>query len=144
MWQFWLIASGIFFIAEILTTGFLIFWLGVASLITMIVSLFTSNLFIQSLIFVCCSAILIPITKPFLNKFVSKTVTTTKTNVFSMIGKKALVIEDINSINNSGQIKVNGEIWSADSIDHANIEKGTEVEIKKIEGVKAIVFPIEK
>lgn len=73
MWQFWLIASGIFFIAEILTTGFLIFWLGVASLITMIVSLFTSNLFIQSLIFVCCSAILIPITKPFLNKFVSKT-----------------------------------------------------------------------
>ena len=38
MWQFWLIASGIFFIVEIITVGFLVFWLGIAALITMCVS----------------------------------------------------------------------------------------------------------
>ena len=43
MWQFWLIAAGVFFIGEAITVGFLIFWLGVASLITMCVSFFTSN-----------------------------------------------------------------------------------------------------
>ena len=31
MWMFWLIATGIFFVIEIFTVGFLIFWLGIAS-----------------------------------------------------------------------------------------------------------------
>ena len=144
MWQFWLIASGIFFIAEIITTGFLVFWLGVAGLITMCVSFFTDNLMIQSSIFVILSAILILATKPFVNKFVNKKETTKKTNAFSIIGKTAIVIKDIDSINGVGQIKVDGEIWSAEGIDGSNIEKGTKVEIKKIDGVRAIVTPISK
>ena len=47
MWQIWLIASGIFFICEIITVGFLVFWLGVGALIAMLVSFFTSNIIIQ-------------------------------------------------------------------------------------------------
>ena len=144
MWQFWLIASGIFFIAEIITTGFLVFWLGVAGLLTMCVSFFTDNLTIQATVFVVLSAILILATKPFVKKFVNKKEATEKTNAFSIIGKKAIVIKDIDSINGVGQIKVNGEVWSAEGIDGSNIEKGTEVEITKIDGVKAIVTPISK
>lgn len=144
MWQFWLIASGIFFIAEIITTGFLVFWLSIAGLITMCVSFFTSNLMIQATIFVISSAILILATKPFVQKFVHKKEDTEKTNAFSIIGKKALVIKDIDSINGVGQIKVDGEVWSAEGINGSNIEKGTEVEITKIDGVKAIVTPISQ
>ena len=143
MWQFWLIASGIFFIAEIITTGFLVFWLGVAGLITMCVSFFTDNLTIQATVFVVLSAVLILATKPFVKKFVNKNENTEeKTNAFSIIGKKAIVIKDIDSINGVGQIKVDGEVWSAEGIDGSNIEKGTKVEITKIDGVKAIVAPI--
>ena len=68
MWQFWLIAAGIFFVGEIITVGFLIFWLGIAALITMVVSFFTSNLIIQTAVFVISSAILIFATKPLVNK----------------------------------------------------------------------------
>ncbi len=142
MWQFWLIASGIFFIAEILTVGFLVFWLGVAGLITMCVSFFTDNLMIQGTVFVILSAILILATKPFINKFVNKKENTEKTNAFSIIGKTAIVIKDIDSINSVGQIKVDGEVWSAEDISGCNIEKGTKVEVKQIKGVKAIVTPI--
>lgn len=144
MWQFWLIASGIFFIAEIITTGFLVFWLGIAGLITMCVSFFTDNIIIQTAVFVIFSAVLILATKPFVKKFVSKKVTNEKTNAFSIIGKKALVIKDIDSINGVGQIKVDGEVWSAEGIDGSNIEKGTEVEVTKIDGVRAIVAPLSK
>ncbi len=144
MWQFWLVASGIFFIAEIITTGFLVFWLGVAGLITMCVSFFTDNLMIQGTVFVILSAVLILATKPFVKKFVNKNTSTEKTNAFSIIGKKAIVIKDIDSINGVGQIKVDGEVWSAEGIDGSNIEKGTEVEVTKIDGVKAIVSPISK
>ena len=144
MWQFWLIASGIFFIAEIITTGFLVFWLGIAGLITMCISFFTDNLMIQASVFVILSAVLILATKPFVKKFVHKKDNTEKTNAFSIIGKTALVIKDIDSINGVGQIKVDGEVWSAEGINGSNIEKGTKVEIKKIDGVRAIVAPISK
>ena len=42
-----------------------------------------------------------------------------------------------------GQIKVDGEVWSAISSDDVDIPKGTKVEIKEIKGVKAIVTPIK-
>lgn len=144
MWQFWLVASGIFFIAEIITTGFLVFWLGVSALITMCVSFFTDNLTIQATVFVIFSAVLILATKPFIRKFINKKENSQKTNAFSIIGKKALVIKDIDSINGIGQIKVDGEVWSAEGINGSNIEKGTKVEIKEIDGVRAIVSPIPK
>ena len=96
------------------------------------------------MLFIISSIILILATKPFVKKFVNKKEATEKTNAFSIIGKKAIVIKDIDSINGVGQIKVNGEVWSAEGIDGSNIEKGTEVEITKIDGVKAIVTPISK
>ena len=68
MWQIWLIAAGIFFVAEIITIGFLIFWLGIGALLAMIVSFFTSNIIIQTAVFVISSTILIFTTKPLVNK----------------------------------------------------------------------------
>ena len=140
MWQFWLIASGIFFIAEIITVGFLIFWLGIGALITMIVSFFTSNLIIQTTVFVISSTILIFARRPFINKFANTN--TTSTNAFSLVGKKGIVTQNIDSIRGTGQIKVQGELWSAISKDSDIIPKNTEVEILSIKGVKLIVTPV--
>ena len=140
MWQFWLIASGIFFIAEIITVGFLIFWLGIGALITMIVSFFTSNLIIQTTVFVISSTILIFATRPLINKFANTK--TTSTNAFSLVGKKGIVTQNIDSIRGTGQIKVQGELWSVISKDSDIIPKNTEVEILSIKGVKLIVTPV--
>lgn len=140
MWQIWLIIAGLFFIGEIATVGFLIFWFGVGALVAMLVSLFTSNVIIQTSVFVISSAILLFATKPFVKKFID--VKSTNTNAFSIIGKKALVRKEINS-NSVGQIKINGEIWSAESENNEIIPEDSEVEIVKINGVKAIVKPIE-
>lgn len=137
MWQIWLLLAGLFFIGEMITVGFLIFWLGIGALLAMIVSFFTTNIIIQTAVFVISSIILILATKPFVKKFVD--VKKTNTNVFSIIGKKALVIKEIDPINAKGQIKVNSEIWSAESENGEKIEEGSEVEIIRINGVKAIV-----
>lgn len=69
MWQYWLIAAGIFLIAEIITTGFFVFWLGIGALIAMCVSFFVDNLIIQMVVFLVSSVILIFATKPFVKKF---------------------------------------------------------------------------
>lgn len=137
MWQFWLIVAGLFFVGEIFTLGFLIFWFGIGALFAMLVSFFTTNIIIQTTVFLITSTIFILATKPLVKKFVD--VKKTNTNVFSIIGKKALVIKDIDPIHSSGQIKLNGEVWSAETENDEIIKEGSEVEVLKINGVKAIV-----
>ena len=138
MWYLWLIAAGIFFIIEIATVGFLIFWLGIGALFAMVASFFTDNLLIQTTVFVIFSSVLIPLTKPIVNKYFDdgKTIAT---NAYSLIGKVGIVTTAINTLNSTGQVKVNGEIWSAKADE--DIKQGTEVEILKIDGVKLIVKP---
>lgn len=136
MWLFWLIASGIFFVGEIITVGFLVFWLGIGAILAMIVSFFTNNLVIQTAVFVISSIILILSTKPLINKYISQK-EMIPTNTYRIIGKKGIVTHQIGT--EVGQVKVDGEIWSATS--DVVIEKGTEVEILKIDGVKLVVAP---
>ncbi len=143
MWHIWLIIAGVCLIIEVITVGFLIFWLAIGALFAMVVSFFTDSLIIQTSVFVISSALLIFVTKPFVKKFVNNR-NTIKTNVYSSVGKKGIVTKDINSIDSTGQIKVDGELWSATGFENMNIKQGTEVEIKEIKGVKAIVAPIEK
>ena len=142
MWQIWLIASGVFIIIEIFTVGFLFFWLAIASLLSMLVSFLTDSIIIQTTIFVISSAILIFATKPLVDKFAKKD--KTATNVYSIIGKKAIVIKEIDWASGKGQIKIEGEVWSAKTNEQVNIPKGTEVEIESIDGVKAFVKPINE
>lgn len=137
MWQLWLIIAGICFVIEIATVGFLVFWFGIGALLTMIVSFFTTNIAIQTAVFVISSTILLFFTRPFVNKFSQKE--TVQTNAYSIIGKRGIVVKDINPVSGEGQIKVGTEIWSAKSKDDRKIEKGLEVEVLEIDGVKAVV-----
>ena len=139
MWQFWLIAAGVFFVCEMLTVGFLIFWLGVGSILAMIVSLFTDNLLIQTAVFVFSSGLLIFLTKPFIEKFVTKKDKTINTNVYSLIGKVGIVTEEINPLLGTGQVKIGAEIWSAISNDESIIFQNSQIEVLEIKGVKAVV-----
>ena len=142
MWQIWLIIAGVCLIGEIMTSGFLVFWLSIGALLSMVVSFFTDNVIIQTAVFVISSAILIFATKPFVKKF-AKT-KDVKTNAFSIIGQNGIVTKDIDSINSKGQIKVDGETWSAIGKNDMDIPKGTEIEVLEIKGVKAIVKPVNK
>lgn len=141
MWYVWLILAGIFAIGEVLTTGFLIFWLSLGSLIAMVVSFFIPDIIVQTTIFLISSVILILATKPLVKKFAN--IETVKTNAYSIIGKKGIVTNDINSINSTGQVKIEGELWSAIGKDDMDIPKGTEVKVNEIKGVKVIVTPIK-
>jgi membrane protein implicated in regulation of membrane protease activity len=130
-------------ILEIFTTGFLIFWLGIAGLMSMVVSFFTANIYIQTVVFVVASTILMIFTRPILNKFFKiKDSTLTPTNVYSIIGKKGIVVENINNIDYTGKVKVSGELWSA--ISSKDLEKGTYITVTEVDGVKLKVEPIKE
>lgn len=144
MWQIWLILAGIFIIFEmIIPTDFLIFWVGIGAAVTSVCSAFINNITIQIVIFCISSIALIFCTKPFIRKFM-KDNSDLHTNAYSIIGKKGLVISDINPISGKGQIKVDNEVWSAKTNDSKIIQKDTIITVTAIEGVKAVVSAEEK
>ena len=142
MWQIWLIIAILFFILEMMGPGFLLFWFGVGALITMISSLFIDSIVVQIGIFTISSVALLFCTRPFVNKFTKNDNVITNAN--SIIGKTGIVIKEVNSLNGTGQIKVNGEVWSAKSSDEEIIEEGRKITVLNINGVKAVVKTKEK
>ena len=138
MWLVWLIIAAILFVGEIITAGFLLLWFAIAAIVAMLVSFITTNLFIQTLIFLIVSVILIIFTRPLLSKYTKGD--NTVMNSQTIVGKTAIVTEDISLLNSIGQINVDGEIWSAKTYNpDLTIPKGSRVEIIGIDGVKACV-----
>ena len=142
MWQIWLVISLFFFILEIATSGFLVFWFGIGGLVATILSIFVENVIIQTVVFLIVSTILIIYTKPLVNKF-SKPEQIVKTNVYSVEGKIGKVTKDIEPVEGRGQVIIDGETWSAKSFDDSFIPKGTEIKVESLNGVKVIVKPFK-
>ncbi len=140
MWAIWLIASGVFFLGEIFTISFLLFWPGVGAFLAFLVSLIApENLLIQILVFVISTVLMIIFTKPLINKLF-KNKDNTSMNNSAVLGKKGIVIKKMDKDNPVGQVKVNGELWSAIKSDKDKaINVGESVIIEKIDGVKLLV-----
>lgn len=96
---------------------------------------------VQLLIFAIISALLVLATRPLAKKFISKNI---PTNADRIIDQKGIVIKAISSIENSGQIKVLGQIWSAKSNSEEEISEGETIVIKGLEGVFAVVEKVEE
>lgn len=65
---------------------------------------------------------------------------TIQTNANSLIGKKAVVIQDIDNLAQTGQVRINDIEWTARTADDSQkIGKGAVVLIEEIRGVKLIV-----
>lgn len=139
IWTWWLIIAGICFILEIATEGFLMFWFGVGGLAAMGISFFYDSFLIQLITFIVVSTVLVLCTRKFSKKIEPKTV---PTNVYTIIGKKAAVSVAIDNVKGQGQIKIDGDIWSAKTEDDEIIPEGSTVEILRIEGVKTVVKKI--
>ena len=134
MWKIWLIIAGIFLIIESATTGFLVFWFSVGALIALVCSFFIESVITQTSIFLVTSTILIFATRKFCNKFLNNNAPET---INTIVGKVGTVTVDIDPIKAVGQVKIGGESWSATA--EAPIEKGAEIVVEKVQGVKAVV-----
>ena len=134
MWKIWLIIAGIFLIIESATTGFLVFWFSVGALVALVSSFFIESIITQTYIFLIVSTVLIFATRKFCNKFLKNDAPET---INTIVGKVGTVTTDIDPIKAVGQVKIGGETWSATA--SAPIEKGAEIVVEKVDGVKAVV-----
>ena len=132
----WVALTVIFSLIEVFTLGLTTVWFALASLVMVFLSFLPIPLVYQLSIFLVISACLFIFTRPVaLKKF---KIGREKTNVDDLIGKHALVVKQIGEFD-AGEVKINGQIWTACSQDSTVINEGTKCEVVRIEGVRAIV-----
>ncbi len=138
---FWLALAIALMVVELSTTQLLSLWFSIGAGITAIVKVIFSDIGIvwQVVIFAVVSLALLIATRPFVKRFLSKGGEGSKTNLELIIGKEAVVTEEIDNIKAQGAIKLNGLIWSARSGDESVIPADTIVTINEINGNKAVV-----
>lgn len=139
----WLIGLIVFLIIEIITLGLTTIWFAGGALVAFIASLLGMPVIVQIILFFVVSFVLLFFTRPFIQKHLNNS--REKTNVNSMIGKEGKVIEAVDNFNGKGRIFVNGMEWSARAEqEDTKIPVDSRVIIKEIQGVKAIVLPVEE
>lgn len=134
---FWLVLVIVFGIIEGMTPQLASIWFAGGALVALIVSLFHVDVWIQAVVFVGVSALLLALTRPLVKKRLKATVV--PTNSDAAIGKVAIVTERIDNTGATGFVKLDGTLWSARSADGTPVEEGEEVTVDRIEGVKLIV-----
>ncbi|MBO5262392.1 MAG: NfeD family protein [Clostridia bacterium] len=138
---FWIALAIGLLVVEISTTQLVSVWLALSALIVSVLRLIFSGLGIgwQMLIFGILSLVLLALTRPLVKKILANRDEKQATNLELVIGKEAIVVEDINNIRGEGAVKINGLVWSARSVDGTQIPAETIVIFKEIDGNKAMV-----
>lgn len=112
-------------------------WFVAGGVGALIANLCGANLWLQSLIFVAVTALMLAVTRPLVKKLMD--FKKEDTNAGRYIGKNGVVITQINNTLGEGQVNVLGSIWTARSEDNSIVKIGENVLVKSIEGVKLIV-----
>ena len=139
----WLVLLVIFLAVELATMGLTTIWFAGGALAAFLVSLAGGSLTLQVVVFIAAAVILLIFTRPFAVKYINQN--RVKTNADSLIGETAVVTEAIDNLAGAGQVRVNGQIWTARSSEEdRKIPEGTRVRILEISGVKLMVEPEER
>ncbi len=125
-------------IMEIATTQLVSIWFAIGALAAFFAALAGVNqIWIQILVFAVVSVIAVAITRPLVKKLTAKKAE--PTNADMVIGKTAVVTEQIDNVAATGAVKVGGMAWTARSTDGSIIEIGETVTVNEISGVKLLV-----
>ncbi len=137
----WIIAIAAFLTLEAATVSLVSLWFVGGAFCAMVAAILGAGWLIQFAVFVLVSAALLALVRPLVRKYVSPKAT--RTNADRLIGRQALVTEDIDNLTAKGAIRIDGVLWTARSADESLIAEGTRVIITCIEGAKVYVKPAD-
>ena len=137
---YWIIILAILIFIEILTLGITTIWFAGGAVAAFFLSLYYDNLILEIIVFLAVSLALLYFTRPVVMKQLNSTRTSTEYE--GVIGKIAVVIIEVDNMNGVGQVNVDGQEWSARSLDGSILKKDTTVRIQGITGTKVIVTEV--
>ena len=142
-WVLWCILGAILIVAEIFTSGFVLFWFGIGALAAAFAGFIgIDSLVIQFLIFAGVSTALTAASRTiFINYFSrERTGDSLRSGVDAMPGKIGTVVSSSKGAMNEGAVKVFGSTWTAyPAPGEEPLEAGERVSVERIEGASIYV-----
>ncbi len=141
---FWLAVIILFLVIEMITVSLVSIWFVGGALAAFLAAYFTDTMWIQVVAFLAVSVVLLVLLRPLARKLSVKQKDQMVSGAKAMIGKQAIVTEEIDSVHAKGAVQVNGQYWTAKTkLFEDKIPKDTIVDIIDVDGVKLIVRPAE-
>lgn len=138
---FWLILMIALLVVEAMTVGLVSIWFGGGALIALISAGLGAPIWLQVALFLVVSALLLALLRPIARNIASTK--KTATNADRNIGREAVVVEEIDRLNNTGAVRIDGIIWTARAENDEKIPAGTIIRVNRIEGAKVWVSPLK-
>jgi membrane protein implicated in regulation of membrane protease activity len=140
-WIVWLILAAVLGVAELLTVTLTLGLLAVAAAVAAVVGAAGAAVPFQIAAFVVTAGAGLGLVRPIAVRHL-KQPPSLRTGTAALVGRSALVQQEVNG--HSGRVRIGGEEWSARAYDETLvIPVGATVDVIKIEGATALVYPRE-
>ncbi|WP_288024659.1 NfeD family protein [Arthrobacter sp.] len=139
-WIIWLTVFLLLAVAEMLTLNLYFILMSVGALAALVAFLFHAELWLQIVIFCVVALATTVLIRPLALAHLRRGPADSLSNVDRLIGHHAVVLEAVSE--NSGLVKIGGDVWTARTRGGADVPAGAAVEVSAIDGATAIVsFP---
>lgn len=141
----WVVAALAFFGIEATTVSFVAIYFGVGALASALVAALGAGLAVQLLVFSIVSVLTLLSTRRWVSRGLTR-VPVVRSNVNALVGRRGVVTHAITAAAGRGQIRVGTEFWTARPYieDSPDIAEGETVEVLAVEGVTALVLPLDR
>ena len=142
-WLVWLLLGVGLLVLEAVTLAFVAVYFGVAALVAALADAAGAPVWLQVVLFCAVSLAGLAATRRLATRvFRGPPV---RTNVHSLVGRRGVVTKPVPADGGTGQVRLGADYWSARAYfeDAPAIPEGTRVEVMKVEGVTAIVMPLD-
>lgn len=137
----WLLAAGALFVLETLTADLLFASLAVSATAAMLTAWGGGGFLAQGIAFAISAVVTVFLLRPLGLREMAKRTRKTATNTEALLGAVAKTLSTVGP--DDGQIKLQGEVWSARSVGES-IRAGQSVVVNEIDGATAVVSPMPK
>lgn len=139
----WLVVALALLAIEATTVTFVALYFGAGALVTALAAALGAPIAVQLLVFAVVSGATLVSTRGLVQRALQRS-PVVRSNVSSLVGRRAVVTVPITAAAGRGQIRVGTEYWTARPYmpDAVDIDEGEAVEVLAVEGVTALVLPI--
>ena len=141
----WVVAALALFAVEATTLAFVALYFGTGALVAALAAALGAGVPLQILVFAVVSVATLLATRGMIQGTLQRT-PIIRSNVNSLVGRRGVVTVPITAAAGRGQIRIGTEYWTARPYldDSSDIPAGTTVEILGVEGVTALVLPLDR
>ena len=138
-WLWWVASALVLGVAEMLSLSLFLLMLAGGALAAAVASALGASPAVQFVIAPVVALALVVGLRPWLLRHLRERVPLPETNANALVGRGAVVVATVSEV--GGRIKLNGEVWSARSLDSdRTFDPGQQVDVVEIDGATAVVM----